>query len=56
MQKHEVKDHAHSLLPEGEWTLLMLDETHDLTPVGTVHGGESFALPAEGGAMLLCQA
>ena len=39
--------------PAGEWTLCLLDETHDLTPVGTVHGGESFDLPAEGGAMLI---
>ena len=39
--------------PEGEWTLLLLDDAHDLTPVGTVRGGESFALPAEGAGMLV---
>ena len=39
--------------PDGEWTLCLLDGEHDLTPVGTVRGGESFALPAEGGAMLI---
>ena len=42
--------------PDGEWTLLVLDEAHDLTPVGTVHGGEAVMVPAEGGAMLICQA
>ena len=39
--------------PDGEWTLLVLDESHDLTPVGTVHGGEAVIVPAEGGAMLI---
>ena len=39
--------------PDGEWTLLVLDESHDLTPVGTVHGGEAVMVPAEGGAMLI---
>ena len=39
--------------PDGEWTLLVLDESHDLTPVGTVHGGETVMVPAEGGAMLI---
>ena len=42
--------------PDGEWTLLVLDESHDLTPVGTVHGGETVMVPAEGGAMLMSQA
>ena len=42
--------------PDGEWTLLVLDESHDLTPVGTVHGGEAVMVPAEGGAMLMSQA
>jgi hypothetical protein len=42
--------------PEGEWTLCLLDESHDLTPVGTVHGGEAVMVPAEGGAMLMSQA
>ena len=40
-------------VPEGEWTLLLLDDAHDLTPVGSVRGGESFGLPAESGAMLI---
>ena len=39
--------------PDGEWTLCLLDESHDLTPVGTVHGGEAVMVPAEGGAMLI---
>ena len=39
--------------PEGEWTLLLLDDAHDLTPVGRVRGGESFGLPAEGAGMLV---
>ena len=39
--------------PDGEWTLLVLDESHDLTPVGTVRGGEAVMVPAEGGAMLI---
>ena len=39
--------------PDGEWTLCLLDESHDLTPVGTVHGGETVMVPAEGGAMLI---
>ena len=43
-------------VPDGEWTLLVLDESHDLTPVGTVHGGEAVMVPAEGGAMLMSQA
>ena len=42
--------------PDGEWTLCLLDGEHDLTPVGAVRGGESFDLPAEGGAMLMSQA
>ena len=42
--------------PDGEWTLCLLDETHDLTPVGTVRGGEPVMVPAEGGAMLMSQA
>ena len=42
--------------PDGEWTLCLLDESHDLTPVGTVHGGEAVMVPAEGGAMLMSQA
>ena len=41
--------------PEGEWTLCLLDGEHDLTPVGTVRGGEAFTVPAEGGAMLTLQ-
>ena len=39
--------------PDGEWTLCLLDGEHDLTPVGTVHGGEAVMVPAEGGAMLI---
>ena len=38
--------------PEGEWTLCLLDGEHDLTPVGTIRGGETFTVPAEGGALL----
>ena len=40
--------------PEGVWTLCLLDGEHDLTPVGTVRGGETFGLPAEGAALLFC--
>ena len=40
--------------PEGVWTLCLLDGEHDLTPVGTVRGGETFGLPAAGAALLFC--
>lgn len=38
--------------PEGSWTLLRLDETRDMTPVGQVEGGETLAVPTEGAIML----
>ena len=39
--------------PDGAWTLRILDEANDLTPAGTVRGGEVFTLPAEGAALLV---
>lgn len=39
--------------PEGWWTVSVLDGDHDLEPVGTVGGGEAFAVPAEGAVLLM---
>ena len=38
--------------PDGEWTVCPLDAEHDLDPVGTVRGGESVTVPAEGALLL----
>ena len=40
------------LAPHGTWQLSLLDNDHDLSPVGTVSGNESFVLPADGIALL----
>ena len=38
--------------PDGEWTLSVLDDSRDFASVGTVCGGESLTIPAEGAALL----
>lgn len=40
------------IAPEGAWQLSLLDADHDLTPVATVSGGETFTLPADALALL----
>lgn len=42
-------------VPAGEWICHLLDGEHDLTPVGTVKGGESLSLAAEGIALLVAE-
>ena len=39
-------------VPDGTWTISLLDGEHDLTPVATVGGGEIVTIPAEGGLLL----
>ena len=39
-------------VPEGEWRLSVLDESRDLAPAGTVRGGETMTIPAEGALLL----
>ena len=38
--------------PDGEWSLSLLDGTRDLSLVGTIHGGETLTIPAEGAVLL----
>ena len=45
-------DTATLTAPDGEWEVYLLDEDHDLEPVGKVKGGETLHVPAEGGMML----
>ena len=38
--------------PQGTWQLSLLDNEHDLAPVTTVKGGESFVIPADAVVLL----
>ncbi len=38
--------------PAGQWTVSVIDETHDLEPIGSVNGGDSVTIPAEGVVLL----
>ena len=39
-------------VPDGEWTVSVLDSEHDLTPVATVCGGDPLTVPADGAVLL----
>ena len=39
-------------VPEGEWSVSLLDGEHDLTVVGSVLRGERLTIPAEGAVLL----
>ncbi len=38
--------------PDGAWSVAVIDETHDLEIVATVHGGETVWVPGEGVVLL----
>ncbi len=38
--------------PAGTWTVSVIDDGHDLSPIGQVQGGEAVRIPAEGVVLL----